>query len=93
MIVQFVPIDKEQPELPLKMAVMDVLPFPGEEVDITTPTGDRMVVRVIRREFRIDTTFKTRPESWGPEDPARTQVVVLYRRVVFPAQDYGEDRR
>lgn len=48
MIVEFVPVDKEQPEIAYKRHLMEVVPFPGEEVDMGS-----MTVRVIRRYFYI----------------------------------------
>lgn len=54
MQVEFVAIDKEQPELPYTELDMPVVPFPGEEVRLTKYEPHLEIpfeVRVIRRQF------------------------------------------
>jgi hypothetical protein len=63
MIVEFVPIDKEQPELPFNRLEMGALPFPGEEVvlnhsSVKSDTEPPFEVRVIRRQFLADTAVR-----------------------------------
>lgn len=73
MRVEFVPIDKEQDELPVKMAHMATVPFPGEEVVLdSSPIFE---VRVIRRQFfagthpddgRVRLFVRVLPPQGGP---------------------------
>lgn len=53
--IEFVPIDKEQPELPFTECFMEVVPFPGEDLVLTdhdtSEYGPQFEVRVVRRQF------------------------------------------